>query len=296
VPEIAVATFNVHCGVDGWGWPYDLEGACRLLDADVLVLQETWTPRKGPGIAHRVGEALGYDVITRPFAQGWLFQPDADDPARSSWGPKPWTRARTIRALKRQARTDRARVPRPTGTSGASGYPASFAAAAHAHRPSGTPRRFQRGTWDLSVLTRIPVAAVEVLDLGKPRIDPIRREAVVLTVHHGGTARRLVTIVGTHMSHLRDGSPLQYRRLARLLPADDVIVAGDMNMPGLPLRAMLPGYRRVVRGRTWPAWRPVIQGDHILATPGLAARAKGEVVPAARGSDHVPVRARFVFN
>jgi len=49
----------------------------------------------------------------------------------------------------------------------------------------------------------------------------------------------------------------------------------------------------VVRGRTCPAWRPVIQSDHILATPGLVAGARGAVVPAARGSDHLPARARF---
>jgi len=98
------------------------------------------------------------------------------------------------------------------------------------------------------------------------------------------------------MSHVTDGSPLQYRRLARLLPADDVIVLGDMNMPGVPLRMMLPGYRRVVRGRTWPSWRPVIQSDHILATPGLAAQARGEVVLMACASDHLPVRAQFVFD
>ena len=291
-----MATFNVHCGVDGWGRPYDLEGACRLLDADVLVLQEAWTPREGPGIVHRLGEALGYNVITRPFAPGWLFRPSPDDPARASWGPKPWTRARTIRVIKRRARADRARVSGPTGTSSANGSHASSAAVATARGRTRVPPRFQPGTWGLSVLTRIPVAAVEVLDLGKLRIDPVRREAVVLTVHHGGPGRRPVTIVGTHMSHLTDGSPLQYRRLVRFFPADNVIVAGDMNVPGFLLRAMLPGCRRVVRCRTWPAWRPAIQSDHILATPDLAARARGEVVPAARGSDHLAVRAQFSFS
>ena len=291
-----MATFNVHCGVDGWGRPYDVESACRLLDADVLVLQEAWTPREGPGMAHRLGEALGYDVITRPFAKGWLFRPGPDDPARSSWGPRPWTRTRTIRALKRRARAERARAAGLTGNPDAPGGTRTSSASLSPTRGRNrVPPRFQPGTWDLAVLTRIPVAAVEVLDLGQLRIDPVRREAVMLTVRHGDPPAKPVTIVGTHMSHLTDGSPLQYRRLTRLFPADDVIVAGDMNVPGFALRAMLPGYRRVVHGRTWPAWRPVIQSDHVLATPDLAARASGEVVPAARGSDHLAVRARFVL-
>jgi len=297
MPEIAVATFNVHCGVDGWGRPYDLKEVCRLLDADVLVLQEAWTPLHGPSIAHQVGAALGYDVVSRPFASGWLFQPRPEDRPRSSWGPTAWTRARTMRSIRRRARVQRARLPGPTGTSRAFDDSSALSETmADSHRVPEVAPRFQRGTWDLSVLTRIPVAAVEFLDLGKLRSDPVRREAVVVTVHDTDAARRPVSIVGTHMSHLSDGSPWQYRRLARLLPAGNVIVAGDMNMPGLPLRAVLPGYRRVVRGPTWPAWRPVIQSDHILATPGLAARARGEVARAARGSDHLPVRASFVVD
>jgi endonuclease/exonuclease/phosphatase family metal-dependent hydrolase len=287
-----VATFNVHCGVDGWGRPFDLESACRTLDADVLVLQEAWTPVKDPGTAQRLGKSLGYDVITRPFARGWLLHPTSDVLSRSSWGPDPWTRARTLRALKRRARVERARAAGPGTSDASTGSHNPPAVAAEARSPFKTPPRFQPGTWGLWVLTRIPIAAVAVLDLGKLRIDPVRREAVMLTLDRG-RARRPLTVVGIHMSHLTDGSPIQYRRLAHLLPSHDVIVAGDMNTPGLLLQAMLPGYLRVVSGRTWPAWRPVIQSDHILATPGLAARARGEVVPSVRCSDHLPARARF---
>jgi endonuclease/exonuclease/phosphatase family metal-dependent hydrolase len=264
----------VHCGVDGWARPYDVGEACRRLDADVLVLQESWSPQRGPGLADRVGRALGYDVITRPFAEGWLFQPGPDAPDRHSWGPSPWSHLRRIRAIKRQAR---GASPTRTGARDTDIFPA----------------RFEPGTWDLSILTRIPVDKVEVLDLGKLRADPVHREAVALTVSGGDPAGRSVTIVGVHMSHLTDGSPWQYRRLSALLPSDDVIVAGDMNLPGLPLQAMFPRYRRVARGRSWPAWRPLFQGDHILATPTLAARAKGDVMSAVRGSDHLPVRATF---
>ena len=44
-PEsLVVASFNIHAGVDGWGRPYDLLGACRRLNADLLVLEEFFVP------------------------------------------------------------------------------------------------------------------------------------------------------------------------------------------------------------------------------------------------------------
>jgi hypothetical protein len=67
---LSVATFNVHAGVDGWGRRFDVVGACRAIDADVLVLQETWTPESGTGIAATVGGALGYAVFQQPLAGG----------------------------------------------------------------------------------------------------------------------------------------------------------------------------------------------------------------------------------
>lgn len=71
----SVATFNPHAGVNGWGRPFDVVGACRAIDADVLVLQENWTPDIGPGIAAKVGEAPGYTVFDQPFAGGRLAGP-----------------------------------------------------------------------------------------------------------------------------------------------------------------------------------------------------------------------------
>lgn len=49
MPEIVVATFNVHAGIDGWGEPFDVVASCADLDADVLLMQETWTPTGGVG-------------------------------------------------------------------------------------------------------------------------------------------------------------------------------------------------------------------------------------------------------
>ena len=65
--DFVAASFNVHAGVDGWGRPLRLAGAsCRALDADVLVLQESWQPERGyPGWPRRSATALGYAVIER---------------------------------------------------------------------------------------------------------------------------------------------------------------------------------------------------------------------------------------
>ena len=55
-PDLVVASFNIHSGVDGWGRRFDLVRACAELDADLIVLQEAWTPDSGKGTAQR---ALG---------------------------------------------------------------------------------------------------------------------------------------------------------------------------------------------------------------------------------------------
>ena len=41
---LSIANFNMHCGMDGWGRPYDYVAAIASLDADVIVLEEAWTP------------------------------------------------------------------------------------------------------------------------------------------------------------------------------------------------------------------------------------------------------------
>ena len=40
---LSIANYNMHCGMDGWGRPYDYLGSIAALDADVIVLEETWT-------------------------------------------------------------------------------------------------------------------------------------------------------------------------------------------------------------------------------------------------------------
>src|SRR5579863_8777313 len=90
MPPVVVASYNVHGGVDGWGRPFDVVGACRRLDADVLVLQECWSPDGDASLAARVAAALGYRAEELPFARGRISRPHADPGRR--WGPRLWAR------------------------------------------------------------------------------------------------------------------------------------------------------------------------------------------------------------
>ncbi|HWE70799.1 MAG TPA: hypothetical protein VG205_10565, partial [Acidimicrobiales bacterium] len=56
-----------------------------------------------------------------------------------------------------------------------------------------------------------------------------------------------------------------------------------------PLSAFFRGWRRVTRGRTWPAFRPHSQLDHLLVTPSVAV--VDARIAERTGSDHLPVRA-----
>jgi endonuclease/exonuclease/phosphatase family metal-dependent hydrolase len=264
--ELVVAAWNMHCGVDGWGRPFDAVAAARGLEADVLVLAEAWTPDAGGGPVAELAEELGYHVVSRSLATGRLAgpHPDADDR---------WMRRFDWRGAGHAVYLD-----------GERSLPARQMASPRFHQA-------QAGAWGVAVLTRQPAEEVAGVELGRLLPDRARRRAVVVRLPAAGD----LLVIGTHMSHLAFGSPLQFRRLARAL-GDAVggrpaVLAGDMNLWGPPVATLLPGWRRAVRGRTWPAWRPHSQIDHVLVRGPLRV-IDGEVGGPA-GSDHRPVRVRL---
>jgi endonuclease/exonuclease/phosphatase family metal-dependent hydrolase len=265
---VVVASFNVHGGVDGWGRPFDVVAACRKLDADVLVLQETWTPDEGEPLARQVGGALGYRVEELPMTRARLFTAPASAAPPDHWGPTVIQRGPY--GLRVGDRGSRRRRP-------------------HRHAVPAV-----HGVWGLAVLSRLPVRETTTIDLGQLPRDPARRGAIAVDVEDGGA---VVRVVGTHLSHLTHGSVVQLRALHGKLESFGLpmVLTGDMNMWGPLLTSLMPGWSRVVRGRTWPAWRPLAQLDHILVTAELGAAAEaGEEtgVLSIAGSDHLPVRAR----
>lgn len=267
--SLVVANFNVHAGIDGWGRPFDVVAACRRIDADVLVLEETWMPDDGPGLAATVGAALGYRIVEHALAGGRRA------------GPHPGADHRWMRPLDWRG--------------------SSHAIYLDSERPLGSrvvrSQRFAEATpgrWGIAVCSRLPVARSEVVDLGHLPRDRSRRAAIVVDVTVG---EHRLAVVGTHMSHLSYGSPLHFLRLNRLLDERcgnrPAVLAGDMNLWGPPVTAFFRRWRRALRQRTWPAWRPHSQVDHILVRGPV--RVLGADVLPMDGSDHRPVRARLTF-
>ena len=144
------------------------------------------------------------------------------------------------------------------------------------------------GCSGVALLTRVPAGPARTAALGRVPFDG-HRCAVVAEVDVDGTP---VVVASVHLSHRLYGSPGQLWRLRAALAADGggpAVLAGDFNLGRTAVGALLPGWRRVVRGRTFPAHRPLVQLDHVLVRDGV------EVVEAAVlgpvGSDHRPARA-----
>lgn len=259
--RIRLASFNVHCGVDGWGRPFDVVGACAALDADLLVLQESWRPDgDAPSTAATVAEALGYRWQEEELAHGRLYGPNPD--ADEGWGPPPGPTHDTLQL---------------------DGYRRRTATAVRQQRPFGT------GTFNLALLSRVPLVDTGTVILGRLPRDPARRLVLTASVSMDGGP---LQVFGTHMSHLLYRSPVHYLALRAAVPGPDTaaVVAGDMNLWGPGVVGFLgQGWRRAVRGRTWPSSRPHSQLDHIVVTrPVTVAEAR---VAADSGSDHRPVVA-----
>lgn len=150
------------------------------------------------------------------------------------------------------------------------------------------------GDWVVAVLSRLPVLASSVVPLPPqlPR-DPGRRALVRAVV---GVEGRPFTVLGTHLPLLKDPVWRLRPALRAALPGPDepAALAGDMNMWGWCAdRLAGPGWRRAVRGRTYPAHRPHSQTDHVLVNAPVTVVA-GEVVGQVL-SDHRPIRVRLRF-
>jgi endonuclease/exonuclease/phosphatase family metal-dependent hydrolase len=150
------------------------------------------------------------------------------------------------------------------------------------------------GGWVIALLSRLPVRQTEVVRLQPQlRTDMARRALLIAEVDAGGTP---FTVVGTHL-------PLLHNPVWRLAPAiraalpgldQPAAFAGDLNMWSWCVDLLMPrGWRRSVRGRTYPAHRPHSQTDHVLVTPVVEV-VESAVIPQVM-SDHRPVRARLRF-
>jgi endonuclease/exonuclease/phosphatase family metal-dependent hydrolase len=153
---------------------------------------------------------------------------------------------------------------------------------------NGTGLRDETGAWGLAVMSRIPWRGLSTMSLGAARGDVVgTRRALIADVPVA--EGRLLRVVNVHLTHRLAHGPAQLRRLLAGLrgTATPTVIAGDLNMCR-PTVFLAGPYRPAVRGRTWPAYRPIAQIDHVLAGPGVQILASGVAPPT--GSDHLPVR------
>jgi endonuclease/exonuclease/phosphatase family metal-dependent hydrolase len=94
MPTFSLATFNLHYGLrprgpryDLPGLTYDVPGACKRIDADVIVLQELWRPDHGETEIDEVARELGYELHELPLCRA-TTQPRLrpQRPGHGSWG------------------------------------------------------------------------------------------------------------------------------------------------------------------------------------------------------------------
>ena len=188
MPQLVVATFNIHAGSMAGARPSTSWSPAPRLDADVLVLQETWTPEVGDGLACLVAASLGYEVHEVPLAGACCCNPSS----LSAHGGGPWNPRSAPLPLGRRRRA-------------ASG---------------GTACRLGKarvGTWGIALLSRLPIRRVKTIDLGQLRRDSAQRRLAVLAEIEVEGSR--LTVVGTHLAHFTQGSPILLERLRRELPA-----------------------------------------------------------------------------
>ena len=161
---------------------------------------------------------------------------------------------------------------------------------------SGFRPRYEKpgeGRLEIAICSRFPILSTRTLPIGRVGGDPYgARSALLCTIDIEG---REVDVVAVNTSSLlwKFGPVRHLRALKPLLPTRErtAIVAGDCNLWGPPVVAILSGWRRSVLGRTYPAHRPHSQIDHVLVRDDIEILS-GEVL-AATPSDHRPVRSRL---
>jgi endonuclease/exonuclease/phosphatase family metal-dependent hydrolase len=246
---VRVATSNLLSGralPDGAVRTEDLVAAARLLDADVIGLQEVDRFQERSGNvdqARVVAETVG--------ATDWRFVPALEGTPGGSWTAS--------------------RADDGESTSGP-----TYGIALLSRLPvlSWRVRRFAAAPVGLPLL--VPGSRGLTLVADEPRI------ALAAVV---AGPRGPVTVVTAHLSFVPGWNVRQVRaitRWARSLPAPRLLI-GDLNLPGA-VPSLVSGWSRLARVPTYPSWKPRVQLDHVLVdAPAPTSRAEVVRLPV---SDH----------
>jgi endonuclease/exonuclease/phosphatase family metal-dependent hydrolase len=260
---VRLATFNVLHGrsvQDGLVVEQRVRDAVAALDVDVLAIQEVdrEQPRSGNlDLARIAADALG--------AVAWRFVPTLLGTPGGIWRP----------------------VADAAGASAARG-PAFDPHAVGSEEETGP-------AYGVALLSRLPVRSWRVIRLAPagirgPVLMPGTTRPVLLPDEpRVGLAAELAdgrTVATAHLSFVPGWNAVQLRRLTAELASGgrSTILLGDFNIPGR-LPALLTGWRQLVRIPTYPAWRPRVQLDHVLASGAVGAVRAAKALPLTV-SDH----------
>ena len=154
-------------------------------------------------------------------------------------------------------------------------------------------RRHKRGELGNAVLSRVPLAGVQAIDLTFGRLE--RRAAVAVRL-----AGHDLTIAATHLALVDRTRERQIRTLLDHphLASGAAVLVGDMNAwrPTAASRELDSAYAQQHHNAAWPASypsvRPVLALDRLYARGARVVRIEAHTSAAARrGSDHLPVVA-----
>lgn len=256
VARLRFGTFNLLHGLSvptGTVRDADLSDAIRSLDTDVLAVQEV---DRGQERSHKTDQAAV--AAAAMSAQWWRFAPMVNGVPGSFWTPAdplsdPPGPAFGIALISRL----------PVLSWHARLFPAAPIRVPLPRVPPGGP-----------ALQRVP--------------DHPRAALGAVLIGPDGP----FTVVATHLSIVPGWNVSQLRSIASWLmtmPAPRLVL-GDLNLPG-SLPSLISRHTQLARAATFPAWRPRLQLDHILAD-GLGMTAVREVtVRRMPISDHAALTA-----
>jgi endonuclease/exonuclease/phosphatase family metal-dependent hydrolase len=254
MPLLRVATANVLHGVVLSSGSVDLDAHARALaalEADVIAVQEVDRGLSRSGAVDQVAalaDRLGCHGVFAPALFG-----DPDEAWRASGAEDLGGPAYGLGLLSRHPLGDVARLVLPGGGDG------------------------RRGTARQAPTRRPP----------SPGWDREPRVALSAAIRVGGVRIRVAT---THLSYLPWRGMRQLARMLRDMRGEGgfEVIAGDLNLPVLLVRAVAGRWTHAGGTPTYPSWRPRVQPDQLLAGPALAVE---RVVVGAGPGDHLPLVA-----
>jgi endonuclease/exonuclease/phosphatase family metal-dependent hydrolase len=290
---VRVATFNVLHGqpmtggrpADGWPAPgvpagIPLAEAVAALDADVLALQEVDRLQERSGLVDQAvvaAQAMG--------AVDWRYAAAVHGQARPGTG---WDLDASVTGLRVYSESSAMADAEESGSHG-------IGAEAVGSHGVALLSRLPVLNWRARRLPPAP-ASLPLLVPGRPGLTvvsdrPRAALAAVLAGEHGP-----FTVVALHLSFVTGWNAGQLAAIARWiadLPRPQLVL-GDFNLIGPIPRFVLSTastgarWHDLARLPTYPAHRPLVQFDHVLAS-GLSSRSARAHTPQVPVSDHRPL-------